>query len=286
MPAISVLDSIIHYEERGVGTPLVFLHGNPTTSYLWRNIMPAIDGQFHCYAPDLIGMGQSGSSSSGYGFSAHARYLDAWLNTLNLQDIILVGHDWGAALAFDWASRHPGHVKGVIFMEAVLKPMAWQSLPPPVAERFKALRTPLGEKIVLEDHDFIEKTLRATVLSTLSDKDIQAYTAPYTTPESRRPLLEWARAMPFDGEPAEVLKHIQCFNQWLANSEETPKLLLSFEDATGSLAINQEAVAWCRQHIANLTITPCGPAKHNAPEDRPEEIAAAINHWLNGYKSL
>jgi haloalkane dehalogenase len=281
MPAISVLDSIIHYEQNGVGTPLVFLHGNPTSSYLWRNILPAIEGPFRCLAPDLIGMGQSGKPPLNYDFSDHARYLNAWFDVMGLQDMILVGHDWGAALAFDWAAHHPERVRGIAFMEAVIRPMSWDSLPTEVAARFKALKTPgLGEKIVLDGNEFIEKTLRATVLSPLSEQDIQCYTAAYTTADSRRPLLEWSRSMPFDGEPADVVRRMAFYHRWLGNSKDTAKLLLSFDGVAGGLAINQPMIAWCQANIANLDVIPCGAAKHNAPEDRPTEIASAINQWL------
>jgi haloalkane dehalogenase len=276
----------MYYEEAGMGPPVVFLHGNPTTSYLWRHITPALDQQFRCLAPDLIGMGQSGRPSIGYSFADHARYLDAWFDALDLKDVVLVGHDWGAALAFDWASRNADRVRGTVFMEAVMRPMRWDSMPPEVAERFRALRTPkVGEKIVLEGNDFIERTLRATVLSDLTEGDIAVYTAPYSSPESRKPLLEWTRSMPFDGDPADVVSRIESFNGWLASSSTVPKLLLSFDGPVGSLVIDDAMTAWCRTNVANLKVTKCGPAKHNAPEDQPGEIAAAINNWLAQFEA-
>ncbi len=281
MSEISVLDSNIYYEEAGIGAPMVFLHGNPTTSYLWRHITPRLRGQFRCLAPDLIGMGRSGRPPIGYAFADHARYLDAWFDALDLKEVVLVGHDWGAALAFDWASRNADRVRGIVFMEAVMRPMHLNGMPPEVAERFRALRTPgVGERIVLDGNDFIEKTLRATVLSDLSDGDIAAYTAPYSSPESRKALLQWTRSMPFDGEPADVVSRIEHFIDWLAFSPTVPKLLLPFDGPAGSLVIDQDAVAWCKARIANLRVKLCGPAKHNAPEDQPEEIAAAIGDWL------
>jgi haloalkane dehalogenase len=281
MPTVPVLDSTIYYEDAGAGAPVVFLHGNPTTSHLWRSIAPAIEGPYRRLAPDLIGMGRSGKPVISYSFATHAAYLDAWFDALDLKGVVLVGHDWGAALAFDWAARHPERVRSVVFMEAVMRPMQWDGLPPPLAERFRALRTPaLGEKMVLESNDFIEQTFRGTVLTPLSAEDMQAYTAPYRTRASRKPLLQWTRSLPFDGEPADVLARIEHFTRWLAESAGVPKLLLTFGGPSHSLVINPEMVQWCLEKVASLAVTACGPALHNAPEDRPKEIAAAISHWL------
>lgn len=280
MPSISILDSTIYYEETGVGTPIVFLHGNPTTSYLWRNITPALPG-YRRLAPDLIGMGRSGRPPLEYSFADQARYLDAWFDALELTGVILAGHDWGGTLALDWAARHPERVRGIAFMETMLRPMHWADFPPEVAERFRALKTEgLGENIVLQGNTFIEQTLQATVLSGLSGEDLHAYTQSYTTPESRRAVLEWTRSMPVDGEPAAVIERMQHFNTWLADSVDVPKLLMAFEGPGKSLAIGADMIAWCRANYANLSVVNCDAAKHNAPEDQPEEIAQSRGKWL------
>jgi haloalkane dehalogenase len=273
MPTIDVLDSTIHYEREG-GSPFVYLHGNPTSSHVWRNVLSRTGG----LAPDLIGMGRSGKPDIPYRFADHARYLDAWFDALELEDVILVGYDWGGALAFDWAARHPERVRGIAFFETILKPLEWDAYPPVAQERFKAFRTAgTGERLVLEENVFITQALHATTLSPLSDADYAIYAAPYPTPESRRPLLEWSRSAPIGGEPLDVLARVEVYDAWLATSE-VPKLLLTF-DSSPTLLIGPELTAWCEANIANLEVKACGPAGHMAPEDQPEAIATAVAEW-------
>ncbi|GAB2718414.1 haloalkane dehalogenase [Kitasatospora kifunensis] len=286
MPTINVLDSTMYYEETGAGTPIVFLHGNPTSSHLWRKVLPAIGGSGRCLAPDLIGMGRSGKPEVPYRFADHARYLDAWFDALGLDEVVLVGQDWGAALAFDWATRHPGRTRGAAFMETIIKPMTWAEFPAAGRSRFEAFRTPgVGEAMVLDQNAFIEDGLRHSVLNGLSEEDLAAYRKPYPTRESRRPMLEWPRAMPLDGEPADVVSRIEAYDEWLANSTDVPKLLLTF-DTSPTLMIGEEMTAWCAANIANLEIAPCGPAGHHAPEDQPEAIATAITDWSTRHRLL
>jgi haloalkane dehalogenase len=281
MPTIEVLDSTMFYEDMGVGTPLVFLHGNPSSSYLWRNVLPRIGEPGRCLAPDLIGMGRSGKPDVPYRFADHARYLDDWFDALELDGVVLIGHDWGGALAFDWATRHPGRTRGVAFMETIVRPMSWDEFPAGARSRFEAFRTPgVGETMVLAENVFIEQSLRLTVLSGLSDEDLEAYRGPYPTRDSRRPLLAWPRAMPLDGEPADVVSRIEAYDDWLARSDDVPKLLLTF-DTSPTLMIGTEMTAWCSTNISNLEIAHCGAAGHLAPEDQPEAIAAAITMWAN-----
>jgi haloalkane dehalogenase len=221
MPTINVLNSTMFYEEVGTGTPFVFLHGNPTSSHLWRNVLPRIGEPGRCLAPDLIGMGRSGKPDLPYRFADHARYLDAWFDALALDGVVLVGHDWGGALAFDWASRHPARTRGVAVMETIIRPMSWNDLPDSARPRYEALRTPgIGEAKVLDENFFIEQALRLTVLNGLSDEDLEVYRKPYPTRDSRRPMLEWARSMPINGEPADVISRIETYDEWLANSRE------------------------------------------------------------------
>lgn len=284
MPVLDVLDSTIHYQETGSGTPLVFLHGNPTSSHLWRGVLPRLGPGLRAVAPDLIGMGRSGKPDIGYTFDDHARYLDAFLDTLldrlDAPRVVLAGQDWGGSLAFDWAARHPGRVLGLAFMEAIMRPMSWADFPAPARARFTDFRTPgVGEDLVLEQNAFL-KGFTGAILTGLSEQDIQEYHAPYPTPESRRPLLQWPRALPLDGEPADVIARITAYDAWLASSDDVPKLLLTF-DSSPSLMIDERMAAWCAENIAALKIEHCGPAGHHAPEDQPEAIAAAISAWAD-----
>ncbi|WP_431681935.1 haloalkane dehalogenase [Kitasatospora sp. KL5] len=279
MPETVVLDSTMHHEEAGSGTPLVFLHGNPTSSHLWRNVLPAVGGPFRRLAPDLIGMGRSGKPDIPYRFDDHARYLDAWFDALGLDGAVLVGIDWGGALAFDRAARLPERVRGVAFMETIVRPMTWEEYPAAARARFEAFRTPgVGEELVLDRNVFIEGSFGQTVLTGLAEEDLDVYRSPYPTRESRRPLLEWPRAMPLDDEPADVVARVKAYGDWLAATPEVPKLLLTF-DSSPTLMIDPAMAAWCTANIAGLETVPCGPAGHQAPEDRPAEIAAAITAW-------
>ncbi|WP_425358710.1 haloalkane dehalogenase [Aminobacter aminovorans] len=282
MPEISVLDSHISYVEVGQGVPFVFLHGNPTSSYLWRNVLPDIGDGVRSLALDLIGMGSSGKPDIDYSFDDHARYLDAWFEAMGLEEVVLVGHDWGGALAFDWAARHAGQVRGIAVMETILRPMTWADFPESARPRYEALRgAGTGETKVLDENFFIEFALRATVLNGLSDGDLDVYRKPYPTRESRRPLLAWPRSMPIDGEPAEVIARIEAYDRWLAASGRVPKLLLTFEGAAETLMIGAEMTRWCADNIASVEIENCGPARHAAPEDQPVAIAAAISGWAD-----
>ncbi|MFB9908530.1 haloalkane dehalogenase [Allokutzneria oryzae] len=277
MPTTDVLDSTMYYEDQGSGTPFVFLHGNPASSHLWRKVLPLVGGRR--LAPDLIGMGRSGKPDIAYRFDDHARYLAAWLDALGLEDVVFVGIDWGGALAFDWAARNPGRVRGVAFMETIVKPMSRAEFPEAAWPRFEAFRTPgVGEELVLDRNVFLEQALAQTVLNGLSDEDARVYRAPYPTRESRRPLLEWPRAMPLEGSPEDVVARIEDYDKWLVASPDVPKLLLTF-DTSPTLMVREVLTKWCVDNIAALETEHCGPAGHMAPEDRPEAIAAALTAW-------
>jgi haloalkane dehalogenase len=283
MATIEVLDSTMHYEDTGTGAPIVFLHGNPTSSFLWRNVLPAIGEPGRLLAPDLIGMGRSGKPDIAYRFADHARYLDAWFDALALDDVVLVGIDWGGALALDRAARHPDRVRGVAFMETILRPSTWDDFPGPARPRYEALRTPgTGEQKVLDENFFMEVALQATTLRDMSDEELAPYRAPFPTRESRRPLLEWPRAFPIEGEPADVVERVEAYDDWLATSGDVPKLLLTFDGPT--LIVGAELIAWSEANIANLEIENCGEAAHLAPEDQPEAIAAAIATWMDRHQ--
>ncbi|MCO1653665.1 haloalkane dehalogenase [Pseudonocardia sp. S2-4] len=285
MPIADVLDSTISYTDRGTGTPIVFLHGNPGSSHVWRKVLDHLPDELpaRLLAPDLIGMGRSGKPDSDYRFGDHARYLDAWFDALELDRAVLVGHDWGGALALDRAARLPDRVPGVAFFETVLRPMSWAELPAGGRERFQALREPgTGERMALEENDFITVALPRTMITELSAAEAAVYAEPYPDARSRRPLLAWARSMPVDGDPPDVHTRVEAYDKWLATSPEVPKLLLTFSGHP-TLMVGPEAVDWCRTSIAGLDVVDGGVAGHVAPEDRPAEIAAAISAWVTGH---
>ncbi|MEU8279496.1 haloalkane dehalogenase [Microbispora bryophytorum] len=283
MPVQHVLDSTIHYRDTGTGAPMVFLHGNPTSSHLWRHVVPAI-GEGRRLAPDLIGMGESGKPDIAYTFADHARYLDAWFAALDLHDVVLVGHDWGGALAFDWAARHPERVRGVAFTETIVKPMTWEEFPDGGRELFAAIKTEgVGERMILDDDAFIEQGLPGTVAAPMDPSDLAVYRKPYPTRESRLPLLRWARSMPLGGEPADVVARVEEYDAWLAASPEVPKLLLAFAPGPGTM-VHQDMIDWCAATMAGLEIRQFDEvAGHHTPEDHPELIAAAVAAWAKAH---
>ncbi|MEU8147427.1 haloalkane dehalogenase [Nonomuraea sp. NPDC048901] len=281
MAFLDILDSTLHYRESGTGAPIVFLHGNPTSSHLWREVMPAV-GPGRLLAPDLIGMGESGKPDIDYTFADHARYLDAWFDALDLQDVVLVGHDWGGALAFDWATRHPGRVRGIAFTETIVKPMTWEEFPEGGRELFRAIKTEgVGEAMILDDNAFLEQGLPGTVATPISQGDLDVYGKPYPTRESRRPLLQWPRAMPLGGEPADVVARVEAYDRWLAASTDVPKLLLTFAPGPGAM-MHEDMIAWCAASMAALEIEHSEEvAGHHTPEDHPVLIATAISAWAD-----
>ena len=203
------------------------------------------------------------------------RASSTWFDVLGLDQVILVGHDWGGALGLDWAARHAGRVRGVALLETFLRPLSWAEFRSAAA--FRALRTPgTGEKMVLEDNWFIETRLRATDPG-ITDDDLAAYRAPYPAPASRRPLLQWPREVPLDGDPADVRGRFDAYDRWLADTPEVPKLLLTFEPGT---LVFPAIVAWARAHVAGLEVENAGLAGHQAPEDQPDAIGQAIARWL------
>jgi haloalkane dehalogenase len=279
MPDVRALDSTIHYQDSGDGTPFVFLHGNPSSSHLWRSVMPDA-GPGRLLAPDLIGMGRSGKPDIAYALEDHARYLDEWFDAVGLDRVVLVGHDWGGALAFDWAARHPERVRGIAFLESIVKPMGWDELSPQARARGEKIRGDEGEELYLDQDLFVRQAFTGGVLTPVSQEDLEVYLAPYPTRESRRPLLAWARQMPLGGEPAGLVARIEAYDAWLAASPQVPKLLMTFEGSP-TLLITEAMADWCASHIAALEIAHCGKAGHHAPEDRPAEIAAAISAWAD-----
>jgi haloalkane dehalogenase len=285
MPTLSILDSEIHYRDAGAGVPFVFIHGNPASSYVWRNVMPNIGAPARTLAPDLIGMGGSGKPAIPYRFADHARYLDAWFDALDLDGVVLVGHDWGGALAMDWAARHPGRIRGIVLMETILRPLTWDDFPASHRARYETLRAPgTGEAKVLGENFFIEQALKLTVRTGLSPEDHDVYRQPYPTAESRKPLLAWPREMPIEGTPADTIKRIEAYDEWLASTPAVPKLLLAFDGDEGTLMIGPRLIDWAIQNMASLEIEGCGPAAHVCPEDQPLAIAQAIRSWADRHQ--
>ena len=278
-----VLRQEMAYVEVGNGDPIVFLHGNPTSSYLWRNIIPYLEGLGRCIAPDLIGMGDSdklpNSGPNSYTFIEHRRYLDALLDLLGVhQRVTLVVHDWGSALGFDWAYRHPDAVKGIAYMEAIARPYTWSEYPEAGRKTFEALRSPAGEQMVLEQNSFIEFNLPAGILRKLSEEEMNEYRRPFAEPgEGRRPTLTWPRQLPVDGEPADVTEIVTAYAEWLSHSD-VPKLYIQGEP--GRLQPSQHE--FCRTWPAQREVIV--PGLHNLQEDSPDEIGQAIANWLHNLK--
>ncbi|OZM81898.1 haloalkane dehalogenase [Pseudonocardia sp. MH-G8] len=277
MPVIPVLDSTIHHTETGSGATFVFLHGNPASSHMWRGVLPHV-GPGRLLAPDLIGMGRSGKPDIPYLFADHTRYLDAWFDALELHDVVLVGHDWGGALACDWASRHPERVRGLALFEAIIKPIDLDTLTPQARARADMVRT-RGEEL-LESDQLIRMAYTGGVRTPVTDETLADYLAPFPTPRTRRPVLAWAQQIPLGGEPAEIVARVEVYDAWLAKSTDVPKLLLTF-DGSPTLMIDPDLAAWCAENIAGLDIVACGEAGHHAAEDRPREIAAAVATWAD-----
>ncbi len=269
------------YVEVGKGDPIVFLHGNPTSSYLWRNIIPHLEDLGRCIAPDLIGMGDSDKlSDSGpdsYTFVQHREYLDALLDQLGItRDVTLVLHDWGSGLGFDWAYRQQNSVKGIVYMEAIVRSSRMADLAEELRQLFQALRSPAGDQMVLEQNLFVEKMLPDMVMRKLTDDEMAVYRRPYLEPgESRRPTLTWPRQISFDGEPEEVHDIIERYSTWLLGSG-VPKL---FVDAEPGLIMAQEGHREYARSFSNQQVITVKGA-HFIQEDCPDEIGEAIASWL------
>jgi haloalkane dehalogenase len=276
-----VLDAEISYVEVSEGDPIVFLHGNPTSSYLWRNIISFLAGHGRCLAPDLIGMGQSGKSPGGaYRFVDHVRYLDAWFDALNLtKNIILVLHDWGSALGFHRACRYPDQVQAIAYMEAIVQPRRWDDFPHGRDAMFRALRSDKGEQMVFDENFFVETVLPKSIIRTLTDEEMNAYRAPYRDREARLPTLVWPRELPIDGEPADVAAAVRHYGDWLANST-LPKLLITAEP--GAL-LTGRAREFCRTWPNQREVTVKGI--HYVQEDSPTEIGLALRDFVRGVRT-
>ncbi len=277
----TILGKQMAYVEVGTGDPIVFLHGNPTSSYLWRNVMPHLEGKGRLIAPDLIGMGDSdkldNSGPDSYTYVEHRKYLFALLAELGVtENVTLVIHDWGSGLGFHWAHQNPDAVKGIAFMEAIVAPIpAWENFPESVRETFQAFRSPAGEEMMLQGNAFIEGILPGAILRTLTETEMNEYRRPYLEPgEGRRPTLTWPRQLPIEGEPADVTAIVSEYGAWMAQND-IPKLYVNAEPG----AILQGPVRDFVRTWPNLTEITV-PGIHFVQEDSPDEIGQAILEWL------
>jgi len=276
---VEVEGSKMHYVEEGAGDPVLFLHGDPTSSYLWRNVIPHVSPMARCIAPDLIGMGKSDKPDLEYRFVDHSRYVDGFIEALGLRNITFVIHDWGSALGFHYARRHEENVKGLAFMEAIVRPTTWAEFPEQFRQMFQALRTPgVSEKMILEQNFMVEGLLPGAVLRKLTDEEMDRYREPYPDPASRKPIWRWPNEVPIDGEPADVTEIVQAYSDWFGKSD-LPKLLLY---AQPGAAVTQSVVEWCRQNMRNLKGVDIGAGSHFVQEDQPHAIGEAIAEWYRG----
>jgi haloalkane dehalogenase len=270
-----LLDTNIAYVDVGEGDPIVFLHGNPTPSYLWRNIIPYLIPFGRCLAPDYVGMGNSGAAPDGcYRFVDHQRHLDAWFDAMGLKkNIILVVHDWGSALGFAWAQRYPDRIKAIVYMEAIVRPFfSWDEWPEATREFFKRQRSPAGEELILEKNLFIEYLLP---LRGLSQEAIEVYRRHYRNPgPSRQPMLTWTRELPIEGQPEDVVRIVDSYSRWLANSP-IPKLFINGDPAGFLIGAQRE---FCRAWPNQQEVTVKGA--NFLQEDAPSEVGEATARFV------
>lgn len=270
------------YVEVGEGAPIVFQHGNPTSSYLWRNIIPHVANLGRCIALDLVGMGDSDKLENAgpdrYTFEEHRTYFDGALDALGVtDDVTLVIHDWGSALGFDWANRHRSAVRGICYMEAIVRPLSWDEFPESAAGVFRGFRSPAGEDMVLDKNTFVERVLPGSILRDLASEEMDEYRRPFRNPgEERRPTLTWPRQIPIDGEPANVVDIVADYAAWLAESE-VPKLFVNAEPGALLTGAQRE---FCRSWPNQTEVTVAG--SHFIQEDSPDEIGQALASWLAG----
>ena len=277
---LEVLGKKMAYIEEGEGDPIVFLHGNPTSSYLWRNIIPHLISRGRCITPDLIGMGDSekldASGPGSYTFAEHRLYLNELLNQLNVtNNVVLVIHDWGSALGFDWANRNQEATQGIAYMEAIVRPMEWSEWPEDATPIFQGLRSAAGEEMILKKNLFVEAVLPGSILRKLTEKEMQAYREPFSNEgEGRRPTLTWPRQIPLGGEPEDVVKIVDDYAKWLSQST-LPKLLIKANPGailTG--AVLEYARTWPNQKEVEVA------GSHFIQEDSPDEIGAAVSDFV------
>ena len=274
---VKVLDTEISYIDVGSGNPVVFLHGNPTWSYQWRNIIPYLSGDRRCLAPDFVGMGWSGKSpTKAYRFVDQARYLDAWFEALEItRNVTLVGHDWGGPIAFYRARRYPGEIKAIAYYETIILPRRWEDYTDGRAQRFQRLRSPEGERLVLDENMFVETSLPGGIIRKLSEEEMEGYRAPYRDRERRLPTLIWPRELPIEGEPADVVALVEENARWLVASTNLPKLFINGDPGT---SISGRLREFCRSLPNQREVAVKG--LHHLQDDSPGEIGEALRDFV------
>jgi len=274
---VEVAGTRIHYLDEGAGEPVVFLHGNPTWSYLWRNVIPHVAPHARCIAPDLAGMGRSGKPDSAYRFFDHYDYIAGFIEALGLTNVTFVAHDWGGALAFHYFARNPERVRALAFFETMPRPLAWGDLPLHYRPAFVLMRTPgLGWFLVSVLNLFVEVILRLATRRRLGINEMAHYREPFRSVGSRRPVRQWPCEIPFSGRPADVDAAFRAYSTALRGSD-LPKLLLY---ARPGALVGPGMLAWCREHLPNLETIDIGPGKHYLPEDQPDAIGRAVADWF------
>jgi haloalkane dehalogenase len=274
---VDVLGSQMHYVEVGDGAPIVYVHGNPTSSYLWRNVIPHTEAQGRSIAVDLIGMGKSGKPDIDYRFFDHLDYLEGFIEALGLKNVVLVLHDWGGGLGLSYARRHSENVRGIAFMEAVVTPMTWDEMNLMQRFLFKRMRDPKkGDRMNLQKNFFVKRLMPMMVSRKLTDEEKSAYAAPYPTPASRKPVAQWPREIPISGEPADMHTEISANHGWF-KSTEIPKLFLH---ASPGAIFPPKKAAQLQSELSNLETVHVGKGKHYLQEDEPEAIGRALEAWL------
>ena len=279
--AVDVLGARMAYHERGEGRPVLFLHGNPTSSYLWRDVIPELDGLGRLIAPDLIGMGDSAKlpnpGPDTYRFTTHRDYLGAFIDTVigPAESLVLVVHDWGSALGFDWANRHRGRVRGIAYMEAIVRPVAsWSEWSASARPIFQGFRSDKGETMILERNMFIERVLPGSVLRKLTEAEMTEYRRPFLQAEDRWPTLTWPRQIPIAGEPADVVQISAAYSQWMAEND-IPKLFVNAEPGAILIGALRD---FCRGWKNQTEVTV--PGSHFIQEDSGPAIGRAVAGWI------
>lgn len=277
---VDVHGSSIHYVDEGSGDPILFLHGNPTSSYLWRNIIPYMTSLGRCIAPDLIGFGKSDKPDIDYSFFDHVKYVEGFIDALGLKNITLVIHDWGSGLGFHYAMRHESNIKCIAFMEAIMMPVpSWDMFPAHLKEMFQAFRTPeVGWDMIVNQNMFVEQVLPNAVVRELTEEEMNQYRAPFEDPAARKPVWRWPNEIPIEGEPADVTEAVGSYHLKLQQSD-LPKLL--FYATPGGL-IPEQMVGWCGQNMKNLTTVDIGQGIHFIQEDNPHLIGSELAKWYKG----
>ena len=278
---VEVEGARLHYIDEGHGDPILFLHGNPTSSYLWRNVIPHVTPYGRAIALDLIGMGRSDKPDIAYRFFDHVRYVEGFIEALGLENLTLVIHDWGSGLGFYYASRHEGNVKGIAFMEAILAPLSsWDQFPAGARATFQAFRTPdVGWEMIVNQNVFVEQVLPGAIIRTLTEAEMDRYREPYLDPATRKPVWRWPNELPIEGEPADVVEAVAAYHSWLQKTE-IPKLLFH---ATPGAVLPASLVEWSSTNLNNLEIVDLGEGIHFLQEDHPHEIGRKLSDW---YRTL